>query len=145
MALAIHADTLREDSFNRTHSDLNGNDVVHCRVLDDDQLLALAINADQIEIRQPLGGAWVPPRVIDQIIGGLRALPLLTSDQITNAGSTLQRLRLALVDRLARMRVRHGRHVLAGETTREVGGKRLRILVLVFAQCAVMTCDWRLA
>ncbi len=99
----------------------------------------------QIEIRQPQGSGWVRSDLVDQLVNALRALPLLTGPEVIHPEAVLRRLRLIVSDRLARIRVRHNRHVLVGELKREMDGVSQRVLVLVLANRHIASCDWRLA
>jgi hypothetical protein len=120
-------------------------DWITCRLIDDNDLVAIAAGSQQIKTRQPHGSGWVPNTLINHLVQPLRALCWI-DDPTTPEPSRLRReMRRPIADARARIRIRCGRNVLAGVTHRMVEGKHQQILVLVLAGQAVRSCDWQLA
>ena len=128
-----------------THANPTGEAPVACRLVDDDELMTLAAAADRIEIRQASGPGWVPDAAVDRIAEALRGLAWLQQTAIEDATRLRLEMRRRLVDGRARMRIRHGRNLLAGTTHRMLGGKIQTILLLVLVQQAIRSCDWQIA
>jgi len=132
-------------TLHKTWHDPNGRTRVTCFAVDDSALMHLAARADEIEIRQSPGANLVDPDIVAQLNFSLVALPLLLSDTVRNSGAALRRLRLVTGDRLARIRIKHNRHVLARLIRRPSDTGDIRVLVLVLASRRVSVCDWHLA
>jgi hypothetical protein len=131
-------------TLHKTWHDPNGRTRVACSAVDDATLMRLAARADEIEIRQAPGANPVGPDMVAQLNFALVALPLLLSESVRNSGAALRRLRLVTSDRVARIRIRHNRHVLARLVRRRGEGGDTSLLVLVLASRRVNACDWYL-
>ncbi|WP_374650083.1 hypothetical protein [Dongia sp.] len=131
-------------TLHKTWHDPNGRMRVVCSAVDDATLMRLAAGADEIEIRQAPGANPVSPDMVAQLNFALVALPLLLGDTMQNSGAALRRLRLVLSDRLARIRIRHNRHVLARRIRRPSENGDILVLVLVLVSRRVSGCDWYL-
>jgi hypothetical protein len=128
----------------RIYRDPNGGDWIACRLIDDDALAALAVQADQIEIRQALGTGWVPNTAIDHLVQALRSLAWIDDRTTPQADRLRREMWRQIVDARARIRIRYGRGILAGITHRTAAGKRQQVLLLVLTRKFVHSCDWQL-
>jgi hypothetical protein len=145
MKLAPRLTATRPESSHRIYRDPAGGTPIACRLLGDNDLMALAANADQIEIRQALGSGWIPPVAVDRLVQALRALGWAQDEFIPDADDLRREIRGQVVDALARIKVRYARHVLAGVTHRMADGRMQCVLVLVLARRVVRSCEWHLA
>jgi hypothetical protein len=134
--------TTRPD--HRIYRDPHGGDWITCRLIDDDALATLAAQSGQIEIRQALGGGWVPNTSIDHLVQGLRALSWIDDNTTPEVDRLRREMQRRIVDARARIRIRYGRHVLAGITQRMTEGRRQKILVLVLVRKFIRSCEWQL-
>lgn len=134
--------TTRPD--HRIYRDPHGGDWITCRLIDDDELTALAAPAGQIEIRQALGTGWVPNTAIDRLVQALRALAWIDDRTTPQADRLRREMRRRIGDTRARICIRYGRSVLAGITHRTAAGKRQQVLLLVLTRKFVRSCDWQL-
>jgi hypothetical protein len=128
----------------RVYRDATGGEWITCRLIDDNDLASLAARSHQVEIRQALGGGWVPNPSVDHLVQALRALAWIDEHTTPEADQVRREMRRQIADARARIRIRYGRNVLVGITHRTVDGKRQQILLLVLARKFIRSCEWQL-
>jgi hypothetical protein len=130
----------------RVYRDRDGTETAFCRLItDEDELLRLSAGIDRVELRQSPGAGWIPPAMTDPIIRALRCADLAIGSADPRAERLARELRRRMTDALARIRVKLGRHLLAGTTQIfDEDGDR-RVLVLVLTHKSIDSCEWRLA
>ena len=82
---------------------------------------------------------------ISRITSPLRTLAWPHRDLMTNPEQMRRILLRQIGDRLARLRLKTGRHLLAGVTTQIEDGAERKILLLVLVPYGVESCDWQLS
>lgn len=136
------------DGSHRFYQDQGGGtDTVFCRVMDNENdLLRLAAGIDGIAWRQAPGAGCAPTLVIESLIENLRCITRMSESHDPRAERAEREARGRIVDTMARIRIRHNRHVLAGVTRifRD-GVDEQHVLLIVLARKGVRSCEWRLA
>jgi hypothetical protein len=127
----------------RSWRDTGGNVVVACRAADESSLMRVASTADRIMLRAA-PGRQADQRTVAQIVDALGAVRLLTSQNVQHPEAILRRLRLALGERLARLRLVGGFHFLSGTFEQVSAEGSETVLLLVPASQQVDSCDWYL-
>jgi hypothetical protein len=116
---------------------------VSCRVADIPTICELAEAADRVEIRHAAVKSRrqksATKKIIDAI-DGLRSSP-----KTGDAAAFRRRLRWLIADQMARLEIKGGHHILVGAAAIPNGKQEAVLLLIVFANLAVRSCDWRMA
>jgi hypothetical protein len=116
---------------------------IACAPADDGTLVTLARAASRIEVRE----AGAAPRVLSPdgkaLLEALQALRSLPPGEA--CGDMHRQLRRRVIDRRARLLVKHNRHLLVGSGMLPDDGSSNEVLLLVVTRVEVRSCDWLLA
>jgi hypothetical protein len=128
----------------RVYLNTGGGELIRCQVIGLDELARMAEASDTIEIHET-GPNRLPRSEVMQLTGPLSALSWTRADLVTDAETLKRSLVRTVGDRLVRLRLKTGRHLLAGEIRVPENGIERRVLLLILARTEVLTCDWQLA
>lgn len=117
--------------------------VVPCTRIDAEDLAQMAESMDEFAVYQ-VGPNTLPSSEVSRITEPLRALAWPDRDLLTDPKELRRILARQLTDRLARLKIKTGRHVLAGVVLRVEEGNERKLLVLVIASGRVESCDLEL-
>lgn len=131
----------RQKRTHRTYVKDWSGEIVHCTMIGTEDLAQLAESMDDLVIYQ-VGVNPLPASEISRITGPLRALAWRQGDLLSDRQELRKILVRQITDRLARLKLKTGRHVLAGVVLRIEGENERRILLLVVASDRVETCDF---
>jgi hypothetical protein len=131
-------------SSHRVYLNPGGGELIRCHVLGLDELVRAAEASEMIQIHET-GPNRLPRSELMQLTDPLSALSWAQDDLVTNAATLKRNLTRTIGDRLARLRLKTGRHLLVGEIVRPENGIQRKVLLLVLARVDVLSCDWQLA
>jgi hypothetical protein len=129
-------------SSHRTYVKNPAGHVVRCSMVSTEELAHMAETANDLVLYQA-GPNLLPPSEISRIVSPLRALAWPHRDLLTDPQQLRRIVFRQIGDRLARLRLKTGRHILAGLNSAEFGIDR-KTLVLVLVSHRVETCDWEI-
>lgn len=133
-----------DGSTHRVYLNPGGGELIRCRAVDVDDLIRMAEASDRIELHET-GLNKLPRSELMQLTSQLSALSWSQADLVTGPATLKRTLARMIRDRLARLRLKTGRHLLAAEILSSKNGIPRRVLLLVLARTEVLTCDWQLA
>ncbi|HVO03749.1 MAG TPA: hypothetical protein VMT54_16215 [Candidatus Cybelea sp.] len=131
-------------SSHRVYLNPGGGELIRCDAIGVDKLIGMAEAADTIEAHQT-GPNWLPSTEVRQLTDPLSALCWARPDLVTDPISLRKALTQTISDRLARIRIKTGRHFLAGEIIRSQNGNEQGVLLLVLTRTDITSCDWQRA
>jgi hypothetical protein len=140
----IQSSARRSQASHRTYVDDRGGPFVPCRTVTDDELVAMAKQADRIEVRQA-GPHKVPAADLSAILASLGALAWQHGGLVTNPTVLQRAIYRKVGDQRARLRLKWGRTLLAGVVGDTDAGRDERILLIVLVGRGITSCDWQLA
>lgn len=121
-----------------------GGHILRCHPVTDEELVALAETVDRILVHQ-VGPNAIPRSEISRLTTPLETLAWPHHELVTNRNRLREDLVKKISDRRRRLRVRTGRHILAGITANPEGGLNSKALLLVFLRKPGKTFDLQLA
>ncbi len=133
-----------DGSTHRIYLNTGGGDLIRCRVADAEELVRMTQASDRIEVHET-GANRLPRSELMRLTSPLSALSWAQADLVTDPARLRRSLARAIADRLARLRLKIGRHLLAAEILHHESGIERRVLLLVVARTDVLTCDWQRA
>ena len=140
----IQSNTRRSQASHRTYLDERGGTFVPCRAVTDDELVAMAEQAERIEVRQA-GPQKVPAADLSAILASLGALAWRGDGLVTNPTVLQRAIYRKVGDQRARLRLKWGRTLLAGAIAATDAGRDEQILLVAVVGRGVASCDWQLA
>jgi hypothetical protein len=132
------------NSTHRVYRNPGGGKFIRCETTGVEALVGMAEAADTIEVHET-GPSRLPRSELMRLTDPLSALSWTQTDLVTDPVSLRHALTRSVSDRLARIRIKTGRHFLAGKVTRARDGIPQRVLLLVLTRTDVQSCDWQLA
>jgi hypothetical protein len=131
-------------SSHRVYLNPGGRELIRCDAVSLGELIGMAEASDTIEVHQT-GPNLLPPTELRQLTDPLSALCWAQPDLVTDPISVRRALIRTISDRLARIQIKTGRHLLAGEAIRSENGNEQGVLLLVLTRTDVTSCDWQRA
>jgi hypothetical protein len=130
----------------RTHrtyvKDWSGQ-VIPCTMISSTDLARLAESMDDLLVFQ-VGTNPLPTSEISRITGPLRSLAWPLRDLMSDPHALRRILVRQVTDRLARLRLTAGRHVLAGVSLELKGETERKTLLIVIAPTRIESCDFEI-
>jgi hypothetical protein len=133
-----------DGSTHRVYLNTGGDDLIRCRVVGAEALVRMAQGSDRIEVYET-GPNRLQRSELMRLTSPLSALSWAQADLVTDPATLKRSLARAIGDRLARLRLKIGRHLLAAEILHHENGIEQKVLLLVLARTDVLTCDWQRA
>jgi hypothetical protein len=133
----------RTQSSHRTYVRDWSGEVIPCTMISGADLARLAESMDDLLVYQ-VGTSPLPDSEISRITGALRSLAWPLQELMSDPHALRRILVRQLTDRLARLRLTSGRHVLAGVSLEVTGKTERKTLLIVIAPTRVESCDFEI-
>ncbi|WP_395015106.1 hypothetical protein [Dongia sp.] len=117
--------------------------VIPCTMISGADLAQLAESMDDLLVYQ-VGTTPLPDSEISRITESLRSLAWPLRDLMSDPHAMKRILVRQVTDRLARLRLTTGRHVLAGVSIEFEGETERKTLLIVIAPIRVESCDFEI-
>jgi hypothetical protein len=132
-----------ESPKHRLYLNPRGGELVRCAAIGHEDLIRMLEAVDSFELCEA-GPNKLPRAELARLTGPLSALSWTEADLVTEPIALKRSLARTLGDRLARLRLKTGRHLLAGSFLRHENDTERKVLLLVLTRSDVQSCDWQL-